>query len=79
MGPAPPKLRSEILQSTTEGFPPGYENLLQSYYQQLSEEKSLDDKPIASATAPDSTASASKSAASKSPASNSADSKPPAP
>jgi hypothetical protein len=41
----PPKLRSEILQSKTEGFPPGYESLLQSYYQQLAEEKSLDDRP----------------------------------
>jgi hypothetical protein len=41
----PPKLRSEILQSKTDGFPPGYESLLQSYYQQLAEEKSLDDKP----------------------------------
>jgi hypothetical protein len=40
----PPKLRDEILQSKTEGFPPGYEALLQSYYQQLSEEKSSDDK-----------------------------------
>jgi len=41
----PPKLRSEILQSKTDGFPPGYESLLQSYYQQLAEEKSLDDRP----------------------------------
>ncbi len=43
----PPKLRSEILQSKTDGFPPGYESLLQSYYQQLAEEKSLDDRPVA--------------------------------
>lgn len=43
----PPKLRNEILQSKTDGFPPGYEALLQSYYQQLAEEKSLDDKPAA--------------------------------
>jgi len=43
-GQLPPKLRNEILQSKTEGFPPGYEALLQSYYQQLAEEKSLDDK-----------------------------------
>jgi hypothetical protein len=40
----PPKLRDEILQSKTEGFPPGYEALLQSYFQQLSEEKSSDEK-----------------------------------
>ncbi len=40
----PAKLRDEILQSKTEGFPPGYEALLQSYYQQLSEEKSSDEK-----------------------------------
>jgi hypothetical protein len=45
----PPKLRNEILQSKTDGFPPGYEALLQSYYQQLAEEKSLDEKPAAAA------------------------------
>ncbi len=44
----PAKLRNEILQSKTDGFPPGYEALLQSYYQQLAEEKSLDDKPVKS-------------------------------
>jgi len=52
----PPKLRSEILQSKTDGFPPGYESLLQSYYQQLAEEKSADEKPAsdkpASSTSP---------------------------
>jgi hypothetical protein len=47
-GQLPPKLRNEILQSTTDGFPAGYEALLQSYYQQLAEEKSLDDKSAAS-------------------------------
>ncbi|HEV2972209.1 MAG TPA: hypothetical protein VGY55_19705 [Pirellulales bacterium] len=52
-GQLPAKLRSEILQSKTDGFPPGYEALLQSYYQQLAEEKSLDDKPV-SAPASDS-------------------------
>ncbi len=52
-GQLPPKLRNEILQSTTDGFPAGYEALLQSYYQQLAEEKSLDDK---SAAAPSSDA-----------------------
>jgi hypothetical protein len=35
----PPKQREQILQSQTEGFPPGYERILQSYYQRLSEEK----------------------------------------
>ena len=50
----PPKLRSEILQSKTEGFPPGYESLLQSYFQQLAEEKSLDDKPSGPPPAADS-------------------------
>jgi hypothetical protein len=50
-GQLPPKLRNEILQSTTDGFPAGYEALLQSYFQQLAEEKSLDEK---SATAPSS-------------------------
>ena len=35
----PPKQRDQILQSQTEGFPPGYERILQSYYQRLSEER----------------------------------------
>jgi hypothetical protein len=43
-GQLPPKERQEILQSETEGFPPGYEALLQSYYQQLAQEKPADDK-----------------------------------
>jgi hypothetical protein len=54
-GQLPPKLRNEILQSTTDGFPAGYEALLQSYFQQLAEEKSIDDKSTAapsSAAAP---------------------------
>jgi hypothetical protein len=50
-GQLPPKLRNEILQSTTDGFPAGYEALLQSYFQQLAEEKSLDDKSTASPSA----------------------------
>ena len=33
------KQREAILQSKTEGFPPGYESLLQSYYQRLAQEK----------------------------------------
>jgi hypothetical protein len=47
-GQLPPKMRSEILQSKTDGFPPGYEALLQSYYQQLAEEKPIDDKSAVS-------------------------------
>ena len=35
----PPKQREQILQSRTEGFPPGYEAILQSYYRRLSQEQ----------------------------------------
>lgn len=38
-GNLPPRDRDAILQSKTEGFPPGYESLLQSYYQRLAQEK----------------------------------------
>jgi len=38
-GKLPPKDRDAILQSKTEGFPAGYESLLQSYYQRLAQEK----------------------------------------
>ncbi|HEX3997735.1 MAG TPA: hypothetical protein VHX65_04195 [Pirellulales bacterium] len=48
----PPKLRKEILQSKTDGFPPGYESLLQSYYQQLAEEKSAEDQSTDAKTVP---------------------------
>jgi hypothetical protein len=41
-GQLPPKQREEILQSRTEGFPPGYESLLQNYYQQLAQEKTAE-------------------------------------
>ncbi len=34
-GQLPPKEREQILQSQTEGFPPGYEAVLSSYYNQL--------------------------------------------
>ena len=44
----PPKQREQILQSQTEGFPPGYERILQSYYQRLSEEKVAADTTPAS-------------------------------
>jgi hypothetical protein len=42
-GRLPPKDRDAILQSKTEGFPPGYESLLQSYYQRLAQEKTTGD------------------------------------
>jgi hypothetical protein len=61
----PPKLRNEILQSKTDGFPPGYEALLQSYYQQLAEEKSLDEKTASPSPATDSKRADSKPADSK--------------
>jgi hypothetical protein len=32
----PPQLRQELLQSADEGYPPGYESLLKSYYKALS-------------------------------------------
>lgn len=50
-GQLPPKQREQILQSRTEGFPPGYEALLQSYYQRLSQEK-VNDEKAAPATQP---------------------------
>ena len=45
----PAKQRDQILQSQTEGFPPGYERILQSYYQRLSEEKVAGDAAPAGA------------------------------
>lgn len=47
----PEKQREQILQSQTEGFPPGYERILQSYYQRLSEEKVAADAAPADAGA----------------------------
>jgi hypothetical protein len=41
-GQLPPKERERILQSRTEGFPAGYESLLQSYYQRLAQEKATE-------------------------------------
>ncbi len=35
----PPKQREQILQSKTQGFPPGFEAVLQSYYQRLAQEQ----------------------------------------
>lgn len=34
----PPKQREQILQSKTQQFPPGYESMLQSYYERLAAE-----------------------------------------
>lgn len=48
----PAKQRDAILQSKTEGFPPGYESLLQSYYQRLAQEKVNDEAPNKSTTRP---------------------------
>jgi hypothetical protein len=39
----PAKQREQILQSRTEGFPPGYEAILQSYYRRLSQEQVMPD------------------------------------
>jgi hypothetical protein len=44
----PPKQREQILQSKTEGFPPGFEAVLQSYYERLAQEQ-LDDQNAAAA------------------------------
>jgi hypothetical protein len=46
----PAKQRDAILQSKTEGFPPGYEALLQSYYQRLAQEKVGDEAAASPAT-----------------------------
>lgn len=35
----PPKQREQILQSQTQGFPPGFETILQSYYARLAQEQ----------------------------------------
>ena len=47
-GELPPKEREQILQSKTDGFPPGYEAILQSYYRRLAQEK-LDEGAAAAA------------------------------
>lgn len=48
----PARQRDAILQSKTEGFPPGYESLLQSYYQRLAQEKVGDDSANPKPTTP---------------------------
>jgi hypothetical protein len=49
-----PKEREQILQSKTDGFPPGYESLLQNYYKRLAAEQVTDEKSAGNAptTAP---------------------------
>jgi hypothetical protein len=45
-----PKQREQILQSKTDGFPPGYESLLQNYYKRLAAEQVTDEKAGAAPT-----------------------------
>jgi hypothetical protein len=42
-GNLPPRQREMIMQSATEGFPPGYEAILQSYFRRLAQEQTADD------------------------------------
>jgi hypothetical protein len=42
-----PKERQQILQSKTDGFPAGYESLLQTYYKRLAAEQVTDEKATA--------------------------------
>jgi hypothetical protein len=49
-GQLPPKEREQILQSQTEGFPPGYESVLASYYNKLAQQQSSGDATGATAT-----------------------------
>jgi hypothetical protein len=51
-GQLPPKQRQQILQSKTDGFPAGYEAMLQSYYQRLAREQMADEKSGNTETAP---------------------------
>jgi hypothetical protein len=47
-GQLSPKDRQQILQSQNEGFPPGYEAILSSYYKHLAQENVGDSDPSAS-------------------------------
>jgi len=47
-GQLPPKQREQILQSQNEGFPPGYEAILSSYYKRLAQEN-VENPPTAAA------------------------------
>ena len=51
-GQLPPKLREQILQSQSEGFPPGYETILSSYYKRLAQENVETSASPAPTTAP---------------------------
>jgi len=50
-GQLSPKDRQQILQSQNEGFPPGYEAILSSYYKHLAQENVGDPTPASSAPA----------------------------
>lgn len=51
-GNLPPKQREQILQSKTDGFPAGYEAMLQSYYQRLAREQMAEEKPAETPPSP---------------------------
>ena len=52
-GQLPPKERDQIMQSQTEGFPPGYESVLSSYYSRLAQgQTGADGNPSAPAGHP---------------------------
>lgn len=51
-GNLPPRQREAIMQSQTEGFPPGYESILQSYYRRLAQEQTADETAAGDADAP---------------------------
>ena len=51
-GNLPPKQREQILQSKTDGFPPGYEAMLQSYYQRLAREQMAEETTAPPSTRP---------------------------
>jgi hypothetical protein len=48
----PPRQREAIQQSQTEGFPAGYEAILQSYYRRLAQEQTADDAAADGTTSP---------------------------
>jgi hypothetical protein len=47
----PAKQREQILQSRTQGFPPGFEAILQSYYERLAQEQAGDEASAATTPA----------------------------
>jgi len=54
-GQLSPKDRQQILQSQNEGFPPGYEAILSSYYKHLAQENAGDSSSAPSAASPPAT------------------------